>query len=204
MGLEEVIHDILDKAKSESAAALRQANEKADEIIKKANADILIKEQKAGEDLQRVKDSSERKEMAEAALLSKKEFQNVKKELIEQAYSGLNEKISEMPDKIREYFLKALIERGLSEISDAGRIYVNKQDIKIAGAIIKSGKVSMLAADILGGAIVESSDTKFCVDYSFERLVERIRETRTKELSEILFSGAKEPAGKPAKKSKKK
>ncbi len=204
MGLEEVIHDILDRAKSESAAALRQANEKAEEIIKKADAEVLIKEQKAKEDMQRVKDSSERKEMAEAALLSKKNFQNVKKELIEQSYLSLKEKIFEMPDKSRERFLGILLKAGMSEIADVGTIYVNKRDIKIAEAYVKSGKVSMRSADILGGAIVESSDTKFRVDYSFDRLIERVRETRTKELSEILFSGAAEPPSMPAKKLKKK
>ncbi|VVB60885.1 V-type ATP synthase subunit E [uncultured archaeon] len=187
MGLQEVVHDILESAKSESAAILKAGNEKAKEIIKKAEAEVLIKRSSAEEDLARVKDADERKEMADAALQSKKELQNVKKELIEEAYSGLAEKISEMSEKDRANMLKILLEKAMAEIPDVGTIYVNKKDVKLAGTLVKSKSISIRPENIIGGIIAESSDGKLRTDYSFDRFIEMIKETRTKELSNILF-----------------
>ncbi len=187
MGLEDVVHDILESAKSESAAILRSADDKAKEIIKRGEAEVLIKRQQSEEDIARIKDAAERKEMADAALQSKKELQNVKKELIEEAYSALAEKVSQLSEKDRANMLKILLQKCMSEIPDIGAIYVNKKDVKLAGTLLKSKDVSILAENIIGGIIAESSDRKLRTDYSFDRLIEMIKETRTKELSNILF-----------------
>lgn len=187
MGLEEVVKDILDRAKADSVAVVRAGNEKASEIIKKAEAEVLIKEQQSEEDIVRIKDAAERKEMADAALMSKKSLQNVKKQLMERAYEGLKECVSGMPGKNREKMLKILVGKCMSEMENIGTVYVNKNDVKAIGALLKSKKISVRPENIAGGVIAESADGKFRADYSFDRFIELIKETRTKELSNILF-----------------
>ncbi len=187
MGLEEVVDDILDRAKADSALVAKAGNGKAAEIIKKAETEILVKEQRARDDLQRVKESEERKEMSDAALAAKKKLQNVKKELIESAYAGLSEKVADIPERERAKMLKTLFSKCALEISDIGKVYVNKKDVKLAGGLVKSAKISVLAENIIGGIIAESRDGKFRVDYSFGRFIETVKETRTKELSNALF-----------------
>ncbi len=187
MGLEDVVQDILGKAKSDSAAAVRAGNEKAGEIIKKAEADVLIRELHAGEDIARIKESAERKEVADAALLSKKALQNVKKELIERAYAGLNEMVSGMAWNDRRKMLGMLLKKCMSEIGDIGAVYANKKDMQFVSSLVKSRKISVRQENIIGGVIAESADRKFRSDNSFDRFIERIRETRAKELSKILF-----------------
>lgn len=187
MGLEEVVKDILDKAKADSLAVAKAGNEKAAEIMKKAETEVLIKEQRAQEDLKRVKDSEERKEMSDAALAAKKKLQNVKKELIESAYIGLNEKVADIPERERARMLKTLFAKCAREVSGIGKIYVNKKDVKIANDIVRSAKISVLSENIIGGIIAESSDGKFRVDCSFDRFIELVKETRAKELSNALF-----------------
>lgn len=187
MGLEEVVKDILDKAKADSLVVAKAGNEKAAEIIKKAETEILIKEQRARDDLQRVKESEERKELSDAALAAKKKFQNVKKELIESAYSGLMEKAADIPERERAKMLKTLFAKCAREISGIGKVYVNKKDVKLVGEIVRSAKISVLSENIIGGIIAESSDGKFRVDCSFDRFIELVKETRTKELSNTLF-----------------
>lgn len=186
MGLEEVVKDILDATRADSEKIAKEGNEKASEIIRKAEAEILVKEQHATEDLERVKDSEERKEMSDAALVSKKKMQNVKKELIERAYLGLKEKTANISERERTKILKGLFAKCEKEVSDIGRVYVNAKDATIV-KILTKGNVSVIQEDILGGIIAESRDGKFRVDYSFDRFVELIAETRTKELSGILF-----------------
>ncbi|MBU4246237.1 MAG: V-type ATP synthase subunit E family protein [Nanoarchaeota archaeon] len=187
MGLEEVVKDILDAAKVDSAKIAKERNEKIAEIIKKAEAEVLIKEQRAREDLQRVKDSEERKELSDAALMSKKALQNVKKELIESAYTGLKGKSADIPERERAKILKTLFAKCAKEVSDIGKVYVARKDVRLANDVVRPAKISVLTENIIGGIIAESRDGKFRVDYSFDRFIELIKETRTKELSNILF-----------------
>ena len=187
MGLEEVVKDILAQAKADALSIVKAGNEKAAEMLKKAEAEALIKERRAQEDLERVEESEERKEMSDAALAAKKKMQNVKKELIERAYAGLGEKVSALPGKAREKMLEALLDRCMSEIDNIGTIYVSKKDAKFAGSLVKSKGISVLSGNMIGGIIAESADGKFRADNSFDRSVELIKETRIKELSNILF-----------------
>ena len=186
MGLEEVVKDILDAARADSEKIVKERNEKVAEIIKKAEAEILVKEQRARDDLDRVKESEERKEMSDAALMSKKALQNVKKELIESAYGGLKSEVARLPERERAKMLKTLFEKCGQEISDIGRVYVNEKDATFV-KILTKGNVSVVPENILGGIIAESKDGKFRVDYSFDRFIEIVKETRTKELSNTLF-----------------
>jgi len=186
MGLEEVVKDILDKAKADSAVIAKAGNEKAAEILKKAETELLVKEQRARDDLERVKESEERKELSDAALAAKKKLQNVKKELIESAYAGLSEEAANFSERERTKMLKTLFEKCAAEISDIGKIYVNKKDVTFA-KILAKGNISVVPENILGGIVAESRDGKFRVDYSFDRFIEMVKETRTKELSNALF-----------------
>lgn len=187
MGLEEVVAEILGEANSRADAIGKEGKAKAAEILKAAEAELREKKSRAAEDLESVKSAAERKEIADAELSCKKMLQDAKKELIAASYDGLRVKLAAMGEKDRAKILGVLFERSAKQLADVGAVYVSGQDVKIASALLKPKKVAVKEKNILGGLIAESSDGRMLVDYSFDSIIESMKDRAIKDISRILF-----------------
>ena len=187
MGLEEVIVDITKKADSDSEAILKEGKAIAAQILANAEKEIREKKAAAAADLENVKSASEKKELADAELKCKKQMQDVKKELIAAAYGGANAKISAMNEKERAKILEHMFEKSATALDGIGAVYVSRSDLKLAASLFKARNVSVKERNILGGLVAESADGKILMDYSFDSIVDSMKESKIKEVSRILF-----------------
>lgn len=180
MGLEKVKEEIISKAKQEADVLIKEGRDEAERIMK--NVEEKIKEKK-GEiylELKKIKESINNKEIASSELGIKKMFLEEKKRAVENVFSEVRKKIETLSDKKREEHIKNLIEKAKEEI-DVKYIYCNNQDKKfIQDFEVKEG-------EILGGVIAENEGRDVRVNYSYETLLEGIKEHYLQDLGKVLF-----------------
>ncbi|MBI2101797.1 hypothetical protein HYT53_04260 [Candidatus Woesearchaeota archaeon] len=180
MGLEAVKEEIIRNAKEQETALIAEARKEANRIVRETEKKIEEIREKSEADTKKMLDTIKRQEIASAELESKKMALEAKKEAIGNVFSEAKKKLEGMDDKKRELCIKHLIEKTKKEI-EVANIYCNKRDAKF----LKGFNVQ--AIDIAGGLIAENKEKTIRVDYSFEILLESIKETELQSASKILF-----------------
>lgn len=182
MGLEDVTNEIVDKAKEESKLLIKEARKKEAEIAMQINLSLNKIENQKIDELKNTIESMKRKEISQANLKSKKELMGAKKEILDESFKKATETIASMSDKKRKDLLNNILEKASKEIK-VEYIYCNSEDIKL----IKSGNHKVLAKKMLGGLILTSKDKSIVLDYSYDTMVDNIRNNNLQEIAAILF-----------------
>ena len=165
MGLENVVNDIREQAKSEVETIEADAQAEVDAIIDeaKAKAKIIITESQA-----EVEANIQRRlnqEKSSAQLEIKRAALNAKKDVLDSVYLLAREAISSFPPDKNASMLKAILdEHG----SGGTRIYSNARDAKLVREL--TDLTFMDEIDCIGGLIIESDDGSVRLDYTFNRL----------------------------------
>ena len=180
MGLESVKDEILNSAKSQANAMLAEARKEANRIAAEAEKRIEEMKAKSEAESKRAMDTIKRQEMSSAELESKKMLLEAKKQIVEAVFADARKKIESLPDKKREELLKKSLERAKKDIEIA-HVYCSSRDAKfIKGFDVQS-------TDIIGGLIAENRERTIRVDYSFETLLQGIKENELQSISKLLF-----------------
>jgi V/A-type H+-transporting ATPase subunit E len=106
---------------------------------------------------------------------------NVHKNLLEQARTKLFEKLQNLPKKDNEAMLKKLLEP--HDLKDM-KVFSNKRDEAFITSLASKYGGNL---DIIGGAVVESSDGALRYDLTYETLAREVFNNHMKEVSKILF-----------------
>ena len=180
MGLEKVKDEILDKGRQDAKAITDAAKQEARKIS--ADAEKKAKEctKAAEKELKETLEAMERKEMLNAEMELRKEELSAKKEAVEEVFAAVRKSLQALDAKKREAFLKKLLGKADKEI-DVGSIYCNSKDAKAVGQ-------NEAKADIIGGLIAENHDGSIRVDYSYETMLDSIKEAHLQDIAGILFS----------------
>ena len=180
MSLESVKDEILNTAKSQANAMLAEARKEANRITTEAEKKIEEMKAKGEAEIKRILDTIKRQEMSSAELESKKMLLEAKKQVIDAVFGEAKKKIANIPDKKREELVKKLLEKAKKDI-DAAYVYCNSKDSKF----LKGFNAQHI--DIIGGLIAENKERTIRVDYSFETLLQDIRENELQSISKVLF-----------------
>ena len=180
MSLEAVKDEILNSAKSQANSMLAEARKEANRIATEAEKKIEEMKSKSESEAKRTMDTIKRQEMSSAELEGKKMLLEAKKQIVEAVFSDSRKKIESLPDKKREELIKKLLEKAKKDIEIA-HIYCSSRDAKF----IKEFDVQ--SADIIGGLIAENNERTVRVDYSFETLLQSIKENELQSISKLLF-----------------
>ena len=103
-----------------------------------------------------------------------------KKAVIDEVFAQVTKALENLDLKKRESLLKKLQSKVEQELGGA-TIYCNKKDAKI----LKGAKP--YESEILGGIIAENQSSTIRVDYSFETMLETIRESEMQNINRVLF-----------------
>ncbi len=180
MSLEAVKDEILNSAKSQANAMTAEARKEANKIAAEAEKKIEDMKAKSEAEAKRAMDTIKRQEMSSAELESKKMLLEAKKQIVESVFADSRKKIESLPDKKREELIKKLLEKAKKDIEIA-HVYCNSKDAKfIKGFGVQS-------ADIIGGLIAENRERTIRVDYSFETLLQSIKDNELQSISKLLF-----------------
>ncbi len=179
MGLEEVKKEIIEKAKREADAILKDADKEAKEIVTETKD--KIEQYKKDMDVQQEARIAglEKVYSASANAAAKGIILEKKKEIIISAFDEAA-KIIAKQSKSRKYIEK-LLAKAQSEI-EISTVYCNKQDVSgIAG-------FKAMPENISGGVIAENKEGTIKVDLSYDSILADIKAKNLHEIAEILFT----------------
>ena len=180
MGLEELKEEIIRNAKEQETALLAEARKEANRIIKETEKKIEEIKQRSDEGTKKIIETIKRQELASAELENKKILLDAKKQIIEAVFAEAAKKLENLNDKKREAYIKKLFEKAKRDI-EVAYVYCNKKDLKF----LKGANAA--TADITGGILAENKEKTIRVDYSFDTILQNIKETELQNISKILF-----------------
>jgi V/A-type H+-transporting ATPase subunit E len=180
MGLEAVKEEILDSAREHADSILSEARKESNKTAREAEKKIAEMQQKADAGEKKTIESIKRQELASAELENKKMLLEAKKQLIESAFEEAGKKLELLDDKKRESYIKKLLEKAKNDI-ELGHAYCSKKDAKFLKGL------NAEPIDIIGGLVAENKEKIIRVDYSFETLLDSIKESELQSINKILF-----------------
>lgn len=180
MGLEAVKEEIIRNAKENSSVFIAEARREANRVAKDADKKIEEMKVKNDEEIKKSVELIKKQQLAAAELESKKMALDAKKQAIDNAFKEAKAKLENLDEKKRELSVKNLIERAGKEI-EISHVYCNKKDVKFMKGIKTED------APVIGGFIAENREKTVRVDYSFETMLESIKEKELQNVSKILF-----------------
>ena len=181
MGLESVKDEILSNAKEQAASLIAEARKEANKIMKAAEIKVEQIKEKSEAETKRIIDIIKKQELASVELENKKMLLESKKQIIDSVFVEAKEMIMSLDDKKREAYTKKLLERTKNEI-ELAYIYCNKKDMKFLRGL------SVEPVSIIGGLIAENKEKNIRVDYSFETMLQIIKENELQNINKILFT----------------
>ncbi len=180
MGLEAVREEITGNVKKQEESLLAEAREQAAKIMSEAEKKAGEFREKSESETKKIIEIAKRQDAASADLEAKKLALEAKKIAVNRVFEEARQRLKKLDLKKKEFIFKRLIEKASKE-TDVGTIYCNKSDANL----FKGYKAEN--ADIVGGLIAENKEGTIRVDYSFDMMLESIRESQLQEISKILL-----------------
>lgn len=181
MGLEIVKEEIVRNANEQENVLIAEAKKEADRIMKDLEKKVgELKEKNDTEVKERI-DIMKKQESSSAELENKKILLETKKQIIESVFVEAQKKLESLDSKKRELYMKKLLENAKNDI-EVAYVYCNKKDSNI----LKDFKTETV--DIVGGLIAENKDKTIRVNYSFEEILQTIKENYLQNINKLLFN----------------
>lgn len=180
MGLEAVKAEILNNAKAQAAGVVAEARKEAGRIAREAEKNIGGMAERSEAETKKTLDLIKRQELASADLENKKMLLEAKKQVIDGVFAEALKRLESMGDRKQEAIIKKLLEKAKSDI-EVAHVYCNKKDAKFLKGL------NAEHANIAGGIIAENGQKTIRVDYSFEIMLQGIKEAELQNISKVLF-----------------
>lgn len=192
MGALDNITDRIKKdATKKASIRIKEAKKEADELLNKAKSE-LEKEKKALElETEKTIKIQRNRAISEARLEARKMKLKAKEEVITQAFSVANERLSNLGPAETGQYLKEAIKNAIKHLGSDVEVLCNPKDSQLVHQIaseIGSGiTVSHEGVKYLGGAVIRAKNGTAQIDATFEGVLERMRGDIRREVAQILF-----------------
>ena len=180
MGLESVKEEVIKNAKEQESAMIAEARKESNKLAKESEKKTEEMKEKADSETKRIIDAMKRQALASGELEIKKMVLEAKKQIIENVFAEAKNRLESLDEKKKEALLKKLLEKSRKEL-EVEYVYCSRKDAKLVKG------VNAGLADILGGIIAENKDKTIRIDYSFETMLEIIKERELQNINKILF-----------------
>lgn len=180
MGLESVKEEVIRNAKEQAGSMLAEARKEAGRIMGEAEAKAEEMKAKSEAEIKKITDTIKRQELASSELDSRKIVLDAKKQAIGNVIAEARKRLEALDDRNREVYISKLLDKSKKEL-DIAYIYCSKKDVKF----VKGAET--IIVEMLGGLIAENREKTIRVNYSFEALLEGIKESELQNISKILF-----------------
>ena len=180
MGLETVKDEIIRNAKNQEESFIAEARKETVKIMDEAEKKIAEIKEKSEEQTRKIIDVIKKQELASAELENKKMLLEAKKQLIDNVFSEVKKKLENLSGRKRGEYIKKLMEKAKNEI-EVANAYCNKKDIKFIDG------VNAKAMDIVCGLVVENKEKTVRVDYSFDTILQSVKDNELQNINKILF-----------------
>src|SRR3989338_11383786 len=180
MGLESVKEEVIRNAKEQASSMLAEARKEAGRIMKEAEAKAEEMKAKSEAETKKLTDTIKRQELASSELDSRKLVLDARKQAVDNVAAEARKRLEALDDRSREAYVKKLLDRSKKEL-DVAYIYCSTKDLKFVKG------TETIITEMLGGIIAENGEKTIRVNYSFETLLESVKETELQNISKILF-----------------
>lgn len=180
MGLEAVKEEVIRSAKNQKQSLIAEARKETIRMMNEAEKKIAEMKEKSNVETKRMMDVIKKQELASAELENKKMLLEAKKQLIESVFSEVQKKIMALNGEKNEVYLNKLLEKAKNDIG-VENVYCSKKHTKFLKGL------STEPVDIIGGLIAENKEKTVRVDYSFDTMLESMKENELQTISKILF-----------------
>ena len=182
MGLENIINEILEQARSEAIVIGTEAENEGEKLINEAKTETekIKKSHQALADAQI--ERMHKQELSSAHLEIKRATLNAKKDILNSTIESTKEVISSMSAEKNANLLKVLLNKYGNE---GTRVYSNGRDAKLVREMTEL--TFMGEIDCIGGLIIENDDGTVRLDYTFDTILDAAFEQSLKQVSDILF-----------------
>ena len=182
MGLESVIEDLLDQGRSEVEDIRRATLAEREKILQDARAEgakLLERREREG------KEATERlriQSLARAELESKKIVLSAQKELLDEVYAKVLDKLRRLPESGE--WVHALLQANAAEWRN-GKVYCNGRNAETVRSIVGANYGGTI--DYVGGVLIESADGSHRTDLRFETLLADVWRDSIREVAEVVW-----------------
>lgn len=180
MGLESIKEEVIRNAREQASFMLAEARKESGKIMKEAEAKAEEMKAKSEADTKKIIDTIKRQELASSELDSRKIVLDAKKQAIEKVIAEARKRLEALDDRKREDYIKKLLEKAKKEL-DVAYVYCSKKDSKF----VKGAET--ISAEMLGGIMAENREKTIRVNYSFETLLESVKEIEIQNINKLLF-----------------
>ena len=181
MALVELKQEIEKAAKYEADKILKAAEKEADSIMDDSEQKIAASRKESKESLKQIEAALERRELAGARFEAKKAMLDMKKNIVDEVFRKVNASLAKMNEAKRRQIIKTLLQKASEELK-LKYVYCNKNDKRLIPKPYKA-----IEGDMLGGIIGENEEKTTRVDYSFDTLLQQLKEEKLEEITKITF-----------------
>lgn len=185
MGLENVINEIISQAEKQRQEIIDQGEQEAKKILAEATNKSKEQTKVFEEETKKIVEETKRMEISALNIRLHKTLLEAKKNILDELYNQLVEKINKLDSTKRKELLQKLVDKAKNELPDAKFIYCNDRDKELVSGI-KNLKFAN-STDCLGGVIVENSDRSVRINYTFDVLLQNVKEVYLNEISKRIF-----------------
>ena len=189
MGLEDIINGIIADAEHNSRAVIGNAEEEAEKIISKAQGDAAELERKSIAAAEQKAAELEKSELAAQELESKKFLLDAQKGILDNIYLNAEGMVAKLPPKDKKQIYTNCINTAKKKLN-AKYVHCTPKDKKLVEQLAKDMKV-ISDMDGLGGLIIEDASRERMENYTFEAIMENLRESTLAEVYRTVFGGGK-------------
>lgn len=180
MGLEIVKEEVIRTAKNQETALIAEAKKEADRITKEAEKKIEQFKEQSNAETKKLMEVIKKQELASAELENKKMFLEAKKQVIDNVFAEVKKNLEKLDAEKAEAYIKKLLEKAKNDI-EVATVYCNKKDLKFLKDLNPE------STEIISGIIAENKDQTVRVDYSFDTIIQDIKENELQNINKILF-----------------
>ncbi|MDZ7688954.1 MAG: V-type ATP synthase subunit E [Halobacteriales archaeon] len=189
MGLETVVDDIKDEARTRAEEIVQEAEEEAEEILEEARGESESIKQEERESAEKRAEELREQEISSAKLEARKMRSREQRDLLAELRADVSEELAGTEEG-REEMTRNLLEGAIEELGeDTGTVYSSEGDEELVEGILDDygGFEYGGTTEVLGGVVVEASDGDVRVNNSFDSVLETVWSGSLKEVSERLL-----------------
>ncbi len=186
MSLEKLSKEIISEAQKKALAITEEGNTEAEAIMDKAKKDSQANDRKSGEQTKKILEEISQVELSGLNLLLNKKRMEAKKIVLDEVFEQAKKEIEDMDKAKKAELAKKLCARAQSELPNAKFVYSNESDKKTVSAV--KGLTFKDTIDCIGGVIIENSDGSIKINYTFEEILEKVKEENLHEVANRVFA----------------
>lgn len=185
MALENVIDEIISHAEKQKQEIINQAEDEAEKLLAQARNKTEEQAKLFAEETKKLIDENERMEISALNIHLHKMMLETKKEILDGIYQRLVEKLNKLDSHKRKGIIEKLVEKAKKELPEAVFFYSNEKDKEFVSNM--KGIHFKDVIDCSGGIIAENADGTIRVNYTFEELLENVKDGHLNETAKRIF-----------------